>query len=58
MAKRWDVFDNEAQVLVDIRELLFLILHVQLSVPDPLGNTTKLVKRLERFVEERMVEDE
>jgi hypothetical protein len=49
---------GEVTVLKDVRELLFLILHVLIAAPDPGGELTPVRKRVERFIEERMVNDE
>ena len=46
------------QVLADIRELLSLMLHAQVSGPDSSGNLEPVKRRLAAFVEERMVDDE
>lgn len=61
MAVRWKPWqrgqqDDELVMLKDIRELLFLMLHVQLAGPDPSGNLEPVKRRLERFIEQRMEE--
>lgn len=50
--------EADAQVQQDIRELLFLMLHVQLAYPDADGNQTQVRKRLDSFIERRMVDDD
>jgi hypothetical protein len=48
----------EEIVLEDIRELLFLMLHVLIAKPDTAGNQTQVRERLGRFIAGRMVDEE
>lgn len=47
---------EEARVQEDIRELLFILVHVFTARPDPEGNQTRVRERLQRFIDERMVD--
>ena len=46
------------EALEDIRELLYMMLHVQLSGPDAAGNLEPVKRRLSWFAERRTLEVE
>lgn len=46
--------ETDAVILDDIRELLFLMLHVMVATPDPEGELTAVRRRLAQFIAARM----